>query len=85
LPKLGKVAKAVAKQKCHNVYIKAQIESPKHQHQTTFETLKYLQQTILTAYLGEHVKYLLKQKVAKIPPFLLAISSFLKVILGIRK
>ncbi len=29
-----------------NIYNKAQIESPKYLHQTTFETLKYLQQTI---------------------------------------
>jgi hypothetical protein len=29
-----------------NIYNKAQFESPKHLHQTTFETLKYLQQTI---------------------------------------
>jgi hypothetical protein len=32
--------------KGQNVYYKAQFESPKHQHQTTFETLKYLQQTM---------------------------------------
>jgi hypothetical protein len=29
-----------------NIYIKAQFESPKHLHQTTFETLKYVQQTM---------------------------------------
>jgi hypothetical protein len=29
-----------------NVYIKVQLESPKYLHQITFETLKYLQQTM---------------------------------------
>jgi hypothetical protein len=29
------------------MYNKAQFESPKHVQQTTFETLKYLQQTML--------------------------------------
>ncbi len=34
---LEKVAKTVA-QNCQNIYIKAQFESPKHLHKTTFET-----------------------------------------------
>ncbi len=39
---LEKVAKAVAKPKnCQNKYIKSQFESPKHQHQTTFEQDAY--------------------------------------------
>ncbi len=29
-----------------HIYINAQFEIMKHQHQTTFETLKYLQQTM---------------------------------------
>ncbi len=32
--------------KCQNIKIKAQLESPKCLHQTDFETLKYLQQTM---------------------------------------
>jgi hypothetical protein len=32
--------------KGQNIYNKAQFEYPKHLHQTTFETLKYLQQTM---------------------------------------
>ncbi len=32
--------------KDQNIYNKAQFENPKHLHQTTFETLKYLQQTM---------------------------------------
>jgi hypothetical protein len=34
-------------QKGQNIYNKAQFESPKHQQQTIFEALKYLQQTLL--------------------------------------
>jgi hypothetical protein len=33
--------------KDQNIYNKAQFEIPKHLQQTTFETLKYLQQTML--------------------------------------
>ncbi len=33
-------------EKCQNINIKAKFESPKQLHQTTFETLKYLQQTM---------------------------------------
>jgi hypothetical protein len=32
--------------KGQNIYSKAQLENPKHLHQTTFKTLKYLQQTM---------------------------------------
>jgi hypothetical protein len=39
-----KVAKS---KKGQNMYNKAQFESPKHLQQNTFETLKYLQQTLL--------------------------------------
>jgi hypothetical protein len=43
---LENVAQTVAKaKKYQKIYIKAQFESPKHVHQTTFEPLKYLQQT----------------------------------------
>jgi hypothetical protein len=38
-----KVSKA---KKAKNIYNKAQFENPKHLLQTTFETLKYLQQTM---------------------------------------
>jgi len=42
------MAQKVAKsKKGQNIYNKAQFESPKHLQQTTFETLKYLQQTML--------------------------------------
>jgi hypothetical protein len=40
IPKSCKVKKG------QNIYNKAQFESPKHLHQTAFETLKYLQQTM---------------------------------------
>ncbi len=43
-PIFQKVAKKVSKLKtCQNKCIKAEIESPKYLHQTTFETLKCLQ------------------------------------------
>jgi hypothetical protein len=38
--------KATNSKKGQIIYNKAQFESPKHLHQTTFETLKYLQQTM---------------------------------------
>ena len=39
-----RIAQKVAKsKKGQNIYNKAQFENPKHLHQTTFETLKYLQ------------------------------------------
>jgi len=45
---LEKVAKnSCQAQKCQNIYIKAQFISAQHQHKTTFETKKYLQQTLL--------------------------------------
>jgi len=50
--------------KCQKIYNKAQFESPKHLHQTTFDTLEYLQQSFETAYLGENVINFLNQKVA---------------------
>jgi hypothetical protein len=43
-----KIALKVAKSKIgQNIYNKAQFESPKHLQQDAFETLKYLQQTLL--------------------------------------
>jgi hypothetical protein len=45
MPDFCKVAKTVAKTK--KAKIKVKFESPKHLHQITFETLKYLQQTML--------------------------------------
>jgi hypothetical protein len=57
-----KVAKS---KKGQNIYNKAQFECSKHIQQTTFETLKYLQKTYFeSAYLGENIIKLLKQKVA---------------------
>ncbi len=42
-----RIAQKVAKsKKGKNIYKKAQFENPKHLHQTTFKTLKYLQQTM---------------------------------------
>jgi hypothetical protein len=45
-PIIEKIAQTVSKQKKPPIYIKAHFESPKHLHQFTFETLKYLQQTM---------------------------------------
>jgi hypothetical protein len=46
-PIFQKVAQTVSKpRKGQNIYNKAQFESPKHLHETTFENLKYLQQTM---------------------------------------
>jgi hypothetical protein len=46
-PIFQKVAQKVSKlQKSQNILNKAQIESPDYLHQTTFETLKYLQQAL---------------------------------------
>ncbi len=53
--------KSLQVKKGQNIYNKARFESPKHLHQTTFEILKLLQQTMFeTAYLGENVINLLK-------------------------
>ncbi len=38
--------KKLPSQKSQNINNKAQFENPKHLHQTTFKTLKYLQQTM---------------------------------------
>jgi hypothetical protein len=47
LPILSKSSpNSLRAKKGQNIYIKAQFESPKHLHQTTFETLKCLQQTM---------------------------------------
>jgi hypothetical protein len=46
--------------KSQNSNNKAQFESKKNQHQTTFGTLKFLQKTLFrTAYLGENVEGLI--------------------------
>jgi hypothetical protein len=48
LPNFLKIAQKVAESKRgQNIYSKAQFESPKHLQQSPFETLKYLQQTML--------------------------------------
>jgi hypothetical protein len=62
-----RIAQKVAKsKKGHNIYNKAQFENPKHLHQTTFKTLKYLQQTMFwNCLLRKNVINLLKQKVAQ--------------------
>ncbi len=44
-PIFQKVAKKA--KKSHNIYLKAHFESSKHLHQTSIETLKYLQQTMV--------------------------------------
>jgi hypothetical protein len=47
LPNFSKSSsKSLQRKKGQNIYNKAQYESPKHLHQTTFEILKYLQQTM---------------------------------------
>jgi hypothetical protein len=43
-PIFQKAAQTVSKPK--KAKLRAQFESPKHLHQSTFETLKYLQQTM---------------------------------------
>jgi len=46
-PIFQKVApKSLQGKKGQNIYNKAEFESPKHLHQTTFETLKYPKQTM---------------------------------------
>jgi hypothetical protein len=46
---------------CQNIYIKAQFDSSKHCHQTTFENIKYLLLTVFqNRYKGEKIKSLLK-------------------------
>jgi hypothetical protein len=61
MPKFSKNSpKSLQVKKGQNIYNKAQFENPKHLHQTTFKTLKYLS---TTAYLGKNVINLLKQKV----------------------
>jgi hypothetical protein len=70
LEKIAKFFKNIPKscqvKKGQNIHNKAQFESPKHLQQTTFETLKYLQQSYFeSAYLGENLINLLKQKVAQ--------------------
>jgi hypothetical protein len=77
-PNFSKSCPVLKPKKCQNIYNKAQFESPKHLHQTTFEILKCLQQRCSeTAYLAENVINLLKQKVTMLP-FLWATSSFQK-------
>jgi len=45
LPNFSKNSlKSCQVKKGQNIYNKAQLKNPKHLHQTTFETLKYLQQ-----------------------------------------
>jgi hypothetical protein len=44
--KAAQLLEKVAK-KSQNIYIKVSVKIPKHKHQTSFETQKYLQQTIL--------------------------------------
>jgi hypothetical protein len=47
LPNFSKNSPKVAKsKKGQNIYNKDQFDSPKNLHQRTFETLKYLQQTM---------------------------------------
>ncbi len=67
--------------KCINIHNKAQFGSPKHLHQATFETSKYLQQTMFEIpYLGENVLQLPDQKVAKNVAISLGYIVFLKKI-----
>jgi hypothetical protein len=48
LPNFSKnIPKNFQGKKGQNIHNKAQFESPKHLQQTTFETLKYLQQIII--------------------------------------
>jgi hypothetical protein len=62
-----------------------QVESPKHLHQTIFETLKYLQQCFETVYLGENAINLLQQKVAQNVAIFGTTSSFQKGTMSLQK
>ena len=67
MPKVEKISQnSCQAQNSQNIYIKAQFEGPKHLHKTTFKP-KYTWNNpyFKTAYLGENVKKLLKQKVAQ--------------------
>jgi hypothetical protein len=67
LPNFSKNSPKICQvKKGQNIYTKAQFESPKHLHQSTFKTLKYLQQTMFrNCFLGKNVINLLKQKVVQ--------------------
>ncbi len=67
LHNLCKVAQTVTTAKSAKISTsKFNCKSPKHLHQTSFKTLKYLQQTkFWNCLLGKNVKKLLKQKVAQ--------------------
>ncbi len=79
-PIFWKVAKTVAKtKKWLNIYIKAKLISPKHLHQTTFETLKYQRQIMFqNCWFRWNCKKMLMQKVVQMLQFLWATSSFQK-------
>ncbi len=49
--------------KGQNIYIKDKLEGPKHLHPTTFETLRYLQQTMCGK--GLFWQKLVKKEIAK--------------------
>ncbi len=69
-----------AAKNCQIIYIKPKFEIPKHLHQTSFETLSYLQNPCFeTAYLGENVKHLLKLKGPQMSPFLWVPCLFKKI------
>jgi hypothetical protein len=74
---LEKVAKTIAKP---NINIKAQFESTKHLHLTTFETFKYLQKTHFeTACLGDNVKNSFRKRKPKMFAIILAANSHEKL------
>jgi hypothetical protein len=61
--------------KGQNIYNKDHFVNPKHLHQTTIKTLKYLQQT---ANLCKNLKNFLKQKVAQKVTIILGYFIFKK-------
>jgi hypothetical protein len=66
---------------CQNIYIKAEFESPKHLHQTTFETLNIHNKL----YLGENTINLFKQKVAQNVTISLGYFIFKKIIMSLQR
>jgi hypothetical protein len=86
IAQLKKSAQTVSSaKKCQNINNKAQFESLKHFHQTTFETLKYLQQCFGTSYLSKNVIDMFHLKLAQNVAIIWATSSFQKVMMSLQK
>jgi hypothetical protein len=74
-----KVAPKVSQVNGQNIYNKAQFESPKHQHQITFDTLKNLQQTMfLNCLFGQKSYIWLNKKITQNVSIILGYFIFSK-------